>query len=249
MNSQNESLSRLKIRLAVSFGLLLFAMGGFAFFFQKMNQNHSAAGTSPVIRHSFIWNEQVWKILKSNKRMSVKKPVPSGKDPRVNGLVGLKNSIDVSHYKVEIESGNKSFALPVGAFYALKKSSYATDFRCIEGWSEETEYSGVTFSEFLDHYQIGKKADGTYYSYVALETPDREYYVSIDMESMLHPQTVLAYEMNGKPLSLQNGYPIRLMIPIKYGIKSLKRIGKISFSDERPKDYWAERGYDWYSGL
>ncbi|MCM2350910.1 MAG: molybdopterin-dependent oxidoreductase [Bacteriovoracaceae bacterium] len=66
---------------------------------------------------------------------------------------------------------------------------------------------------------------------------------------MLHEQTVLAYEMNQHPLRLENGSPIRLIIPIKYGIKSLKRIGRIFFADERPRDYWAERGYDWYSRL
>jgi DMSO/TMAO reductase YedYZ molybdopterin-dependent catalytic subunit len=66
---------------------------------------------------------------------------------------------------------------------------------------------------------------------------------------MMHEQTVLTYEMNERPLSLENGAPLRLIIPVKYGIKSLKRIGKIIFSDERLPDYWAERGYDWYSGL
>jgi DMSO/TMAO reductase YedYZ molybdopterin-dependent catalytic subunit len=101
----------------------------------------------------------------------------------------------------------------------------------------------------MQSYNVGKKSDGTYFKYVGLETPDKEYYVSLDMESMLHPQTVLAYEMNLSPLSTENGSPLRLIIPVKYGIKSLKRIGRIFFSDTRPRDYWAERGYDWYSGL
>jgi DMSO/TMAO reductase YedYZ molybdopterin-dependent catalytic subunit len=69
------------------------------------------------------------------------------------------------------------------------------------------------------------------------------------MESMLHPQTLLAYEMNGKPLSIAHGAPLRLIIPVKYGIKSLKRVGRITFARHRPPDYWAERGYDWFSGL
>ena len=132
---------------------------------------------------------------------------------------------------------------------ALPLSDYSTDFRCIEGLSEELHYAGTRFSDFMKFYNLGKKIDGSYYEYVGLETPDGEYYVSIDMESILHEQTVLAYEMNGKELSPENGAPIRLVIPVKYGIKSLKRIGRIFFSDQRPRDYWAERGYDWYSGL
>ena len=49
-------------------------------------------------------------------------------------------------------------------------------------------------------------------------------------------------------LTHPNGAPLRLVSPVKYGVKSLKRIGTIRFTDERPADYWAERGYDWYSG-
>jgi DMSO/TMAO reductase YedYZ molybdopterin-dependent catalytic subunit len=81
------------------------------------------------------------------------------------------------------------------------------------------------------------------------ETPDREYYVGLDMASALHSQTLLCYEMNDKPLEPQHGAPLRLVIPVKYGIKSLKRIGKIAFSETRPPDYWAERGYDYYAGF
>ena len=66
--------------------------------------------------------------------------------------------------------------------------------------------------------------------------------------STLHPQTLLCYEMEGRPLTPDHGAPLRLLIPVKYGIKSLKQIGTIRFTDRRPADYWAERGYDWYAG-
>jgi DMSO/TMAO reductase YedYZ molybdopterin-dependent catalytic subunit len=116
----------------------------------------------------------------------------------------------------------------------------------------------VRFSDFLQHYKLGShlphawedgKLPSSRFLYVGLRTPDGEYYVSNDMESMLHPQTLLVYEMNGEALSNEHGAPLRLIIPVKYGIKSLKRIGQIFFSDHRPPDYWAEQGYDWFSGL
>jgi DMSO/TMAO reductase YedYZ molybdopterin-dependent catalytic subunit len=72
--------------------------------------------------------------------------------------------------------------------------------------------------------------------------------VGLDIHSAIHPQTLLCYEINGEPLSLAHGAPLRLVTPLKYGIKHLKRIGTISFADERPADYWAELGYDWDSG-
>jgi DMSO/TMAO reductase YedYZ molybdopterin-dependent catalytic subunit len=84
--------------------------------------------------------------------------------------------------------------------------------------------------------------------YVSLTTPDEGYYVGWDMPSILHPQTLLAYEMNGAPLTMQHGAPLRLATATKYGIKQIKRIGRIEFTNVRPPDFWAERGYDWYAG-
>ena len=54
--------------------------------------------------------------------------------------------------------------------------------------------------------------------------------------------------MNGQPLTLAHGAPLRLVIPVKYGYKNIKRIGTIRFTATRPADYWAEQGYDWYAG-
>jgi len=66
---------------------------------------------------------------------------------------------------------------------------------------------------------------------------------------MLHPQTLLAYEVEGEPLDLEHGAPLRLAAPSKYGIKQLKRIGTLQFTNDQPTDYWGERGYDWYAQL
>jgi DMSO/TMAO reductase YedYZ molybdopterin-dependent catalytic subunit len=82
-----------------------------------------------------------------------------------------------------------------------------------------------------------------------MATPDEDYYVGLDIKSALHPQTLLAYERNGQPLEWEHGAPLRLIIPVKYGIKNIKRIGLIRYTDDRPDDYWSEEGYDWFAGL
>ena len=87
------------------------------------------------------------------------------------------------------------------------------------------------------------------YRYVYLATPDEAYYVGLDMASALHPQTLLCDTMNWQPLTRAHGAPLRLYLTVKYGYKSLKRVGLIRFQDEQPPDYWAARGYDWYAGL
>ena len=64
---------------------------------------------------------------------------------------------------------------------------------------------------------------------------DAAYYAGLEMASALHPQTLLCYEMNGQPLTPEHGAPLRLVTPLKYGIKHLKRIGSIAFADSRPR--------------
>jgi DMSO/TMAO reductase YedYZ molybdopterin-dependent catalytic subunit len=116
----------------------------------------------------------------------------------------------------------------------------------VEGWDQISHWGGVKFADFIDYYRLHDEAK---LEYVGLETPDKQYYVGIDMPSAMHPQTLLAYEVNDQPLPGNHGQPLRLIIPVKYGIKNLKRIGNINFSNTRPHDYWAEQGYDYYSGL
>jgi len=129
---------------------------------------------------------------------------------------------------------------------ALPKVEMIMELKCIEGWSRVLKWGGVRFQDFVAKYAPGQKDPN---SYVGLETPDRDYYVGLDMAAAMHPQTLLCYEMNGQPLPDEHGAPLRLVIPLRYGIKNLKRIGKIAFSNARPPDYWAERGYDYYAGF
>ncbi len=121
-------------------------------------------------------------------------------------------------------------------------------FKCIEGWSQIVQCGGVRLADLVARYQPRRNAQGRLPRYVGLETPKADYYVGLYMEDALHPQTLLCYEINGQPLSMEHGAPLRLVIPVKYGIKHLKQIGRITFTDRRPPDYWAEQGYDWYAG-
>ena len=136
---------------------------------------------------------------------------------------------------------------------ALPRIEMITELKCIEGWSAITHWAGARFSDFVAKYlrrtgNGNEVPDAGLVRYVSLVTPDGSYYVGMDMQSMLHPQTLLCYEMNFAPLTLEHGAPLRLVTPTKYGIKNIKRIGRIEFTNERPKDFWAESGYDWYSG-
>lgn len=250
LEEQLATKKKLKKRLLISF-LSLFAFFIFVgLFYNSTSEDTTADETSEIARWFFNTNEHFFSFFQSSSRLSVTKPKPpKGTAPRTNGSEGLESALELSNYEVSVLSGLQKISFPLSAFYSLPATEVTTDFKCIEGWSQVIHYKGLRFSDFMTKYNLGKKSDGSYYKFVALETPDEKYYVSLDMKSMLHPQTVLAYEMNETPLSVANGAPLRLIIPIKYGVKSLKRIGRIFFSDEQPKDYWTEQGYDWFSGL
>jgi hypothetical protein len=64
-----------------------------------------------------------------------------------------------------------------------------------------------------------------------------------------HPQTLLATYFNGRPLTVDHGAPLRLLVPVKLGLKNVKAITGIRYSAEPPRDYWAERGYSYYDGI
>ena len=140
----------------------------------------------------------------------------------------------------------------------LPRIEMITEFKCIEGWSEIVYWGGVRLRDFLEafppHIENASQFHPSEFvnslpEYIAFETPDGQYYVGIERQVALHPQTLLAYEMNGQPLTPDHGAPLRLVTPIKYGIKQIKQIGRITYTNTRPRDYWHEQGYDYYAGL
>jgi DMSO/TMAO reductase YedYZ molybdopterin-dependent catalytic subunit len=75
------------------------------------------------------------------------------------------------------------------------------------------------------------------------------YYVSIDLGTARHPQTLLATHFAGQPLPLEHGAPLRLLVPMKLGLKNIKAVTDIAYTAGEPADYWNERGYSKYDGL
>ena len=166
---------------------------------------------------------------------------------RHNSDIGSDGKFDIATWTLKVtKSTGEKLEFTIDQIKALPKTEIVFSFKCVEGWDQIQYWGGLKFIDFINYFSLH---DETKLGYVGLETPDQGYYVGLDMPSAIHPQTILAYEMNGKQLPVNHGAPLRLIIPVKYGIKNLKRIGNISFSDQRPKDYWAELGYDYYSGL
>jgi Oxidoreductase molybdopterin binding domain len=148
-----------------------------------------------------------------------------------------------------LPAGTPGLLLTMADVTRLPVHELVTEFKCVEGWSQITHWSGVRMSDFMEAYPPARKSDGSLPRYVYMETPDGDYYVGYDVAVCFHPQTLLVTEMAGKPLTQLHGAPLRLHTPTKYGYKQIKRIGLIAYTDLKPDDYWTKLGYDWYAGL
>ncbi len=130
---------------------------------------------------------------------------------------------------------------------------------CVEGWSMIAGWGGLRFADFLRAYPPMPGAKWARLdSSVNLDgygNPD-PYYVSIDLATAHHPQALLATHQNDAnqqmvPLTVEHGAPLRLLVPMKLGLKNIKAITKITYTVDEPKDYWSDegRGYSHYDGL
>jgi DMSO/TMAO reductase YedYZ molybdopterin-dependent catalytic subunit len=123
---------------------------------------------------------------------------------------------------------------------------------CVEGWSAIAWWAGLRFDDLLRAYPPVSQAKWAQVeSSVNLDgsgNPD-PYFMSLDLATARHPQTLLATHFNGQPLMVDHGAPLRLLVPVKLGLKNVKAITRIMYSAEEPKDYWAERGYSHYDGI
>ncbi len=131
----------------------------------------------------------------------------------------------------------------------LPHHELVTEFKCIEGWSAIVHWGGYRLADLIAAYPPARNAQGKLPKYVYMETPFGDYYCGYNFSACTHPQSLLATEMSGAPLSQLHGAPIRLHMPIKYGYKQIKRVALIAYTDKQPDDYWTKLGYDWYAGL
>jgi hypothetical protein len=237
-----------KTVISFSFFILFIigAIGGWKWIRHRPNMGGK---TNAPLRAVMDMNERIFNGFLSSQHLAKSYPISEAANPaRVNGNIGLQSALDSMNWAMHvIRAPGDTINVKLEDLKKLPKTEIVFNFKCIEGWNQVTYWGGVRFSDFMKAYELTTEEA---LNYLGLATPDKQYYVGIDMASALHPQTLLCYELNGQPLPLNQGYPVRLIIPVKYGVKSLKRIGYMYFSDRRPPDYWADRyGYDYYTGL
>ena len=188
-------------------------------------------------------------------------------DFRANG----STDPDDDAYQTFAQSGFKDWRLQVdglverpmqlslGELRALPARTQITRHDCVEGWSCIGKWTGVPLSIVLQ--RAGLKPDARYIVFYCADSPGQwleaadKYYESIDLIDALHPQTILAYEMNGAPLGIPYGAPLRVRLERQLGYKMAKYIMRVEAVESFQGiagghgSYWADRNYEWYAGI
>ncbi|MET1757049.1 molybdopterin-dependent oxidoreductase [Novosphingobium sp. RD2P27] len=145
--------------------------------------------------------------------------------------------------------------LPLNALRAMPQRSQITRHDCVEGWSAIGQWQGPRLSDLLQLAGVSPAA-----KYIVFHCADiyggAPYYESIDMVDAYHPQTILAWEMNGRPLDEAHGAPLRLRVERQLGYKHAKFVMRIEARETLEGvyggngGYWEDRsGYAWYAGI
>jgi DMSO/TMAO reductase YedYZ molybdopterin-dependent catalytic subunit len=123
---------------------------------------------------------------------------------------------------------------------------------CVEGWSAIAWWAGLRFDDLLRAFppmsQVKWARVESSVNLDASGNPD-PYFASIDLATARHPQTLLVTHFGGQPLTVDHGAPLRLLLPVKLGLKNVKAVTRITYSADEPRDYWAQYGYSSYDGV
>lgn len=201
----------------------------------------------PALRLAGRWNDWLGERLVS-RRLAPELPVAARTGaafPVYFVSPRLPRLADPAAWALEVGGEvRRTLRLDAAALAALPRLTYTVRHHCVEGWTAVATWTGVPFAT------IAALADPTPAArYVRFESFDAGYANGWDLASAMHPQTILAYGKDDRPLGADHGAPLRLYSPVKLGYKLTKYLTRVSFTRERPGGYWEDRGYPWFGGL
>jgi DMSO/TMAO reductase YedYZ molybdopterin-dependent catalytic subunit len=174
--------------------------------------------------------------------------------------------IDSDDYRAQVAAGfpdwrlavrglvERPLSLSLDQILALPQRTQITRHDCVEGWSAIGQWTGPQLSALLE---MAGLRDGA--RFIVFRCADdfsgNPYYESCDLDDAFHPQTIVAHALNGEPLPVKNGAPLRLRIERQLGYKHAKYLTAIEVVasldgiEGGNGGYWEDRGYQWYAGV
>ncbi|MEO8365061.1 MAG: molybdopterin-binding protein [Pseudoxanthomonas sp.] len=182
---------------------------------------------------------------------------PNGSiDPQTPEYLALKAN-GFAGYRLRVRGlVERPLEFSLDALRALPSRTQVTRHDCVEGWSVIGRWTGVPLSALLDAARLKPGARYlVFHCFDDLSNDGSRYYESIDLEDAYHPQTIAAHSLNGAPVPVANGAPLRMRFERKLGYKQPKYVHTIEAVDSYAKfgggngGYWEDQGYDWYGGI
>jgi DMSO/TMAO reductase YedYZ molybdopterin-dependent catalytic subunit len=160
---------------------------------------------------------------------------------RIYTISGSMPIFDPRAWRLEIGGlVKKPVSLDYNALRALPRAEQVSTFHCVTGWTvKDVRWGGVRFHDLL---ALAEPLPGaTAIRFVSMEVP---YDDSLTLDQAALPNVMLAYEMDGQPLSRPHGAPARVVIPEMYGYKGVKWLTRMELVAKQPSGYWEGLGYD-----
>jgi DMSO/TMAO reductase YedYZ molybdopterin-dependent catalytic subunit len=143
----------------------------------------------------------------------------------------------------------------LAAIQELPARTQITRHDCVEGWSAIGKWTGVPLGDLMHKVQPLPSARYVVFHCADVDEDGLPYYESMAIQDCYHPQTILAYELNGAPLDIPHGAPLRLRFERQLGYKHAKYIMRIELVESLASvgggkgGYWEDQGYEWYAGI
>jgi DMSO/TMAO reductase YedYZ molybdopterin-dependent catalytic subunit len=189
------------------------------------------------------------KVFLSHRHLAPQYPhsarTPEGAFPAYSITHPLPQLADPAGWALEVGGlVRQPTRLTLEMIQAMPRVRYTVKHHCVEGWSAVATWTGASLASVVRLVQPTAAA-----KYLRFDSFDKGYSNGWDLESAMHPQTILAYAFNDRPLTPAHGAPLRLYSPTKLGYKLTKYLTKITFTAERPGGYWEDKGYPWLGGV
>jgi DMSO/TMAO reductase YedYZ molybdopterin-dependent catalytic subunit len=203
-----------------------------------------------LLRAAERWNERVERALFRHDAMNTAPAGVKAAGDRfpsyfISAELPVWNAAARGVWRLEVGGTVKrSLSLTLDELTALPRAELRLEHFCVEGWSAVATRTGVRLADLARLVELDPSV-----RYVDFQSFDSNYHESWDIESALHPQTLIVYGQDGRLLDPAYGAPARVYSPVKLGYKNTKYLTRVLFLPQRNGGYWSDQGYEWYAGV
>jgi DMSO/TMAO reductase YedYZ molybdopterin-dependent catalytic subunit len=261
MSNRNPKMSRRKLLLGGLHGMGVVILSGCERVFDSLSRSATVQSILESAEHG---NRRVQRLLTGRNKLAqefTEKDISptfraNGNPPPITMDYAADAANQFSNWRLEISGLVKQPArFSLAELKAMPSRTQITRHDCVEGWSVIGKWKGVRLVEIMSRVLPMPEAKYVVFRCMDTDSEGNHYYESIDLLDAVHPQTILAYELNDRSVPVANGAPLRLRVENQLGYKHAKYIRALEFVASLEQigqgkgGYWEDHGYEWYAGI